>query len=129
MQEVSFSDEEVRASFFPHPFRLVAVAPSMMGKSEWALKFIREVDQITETKFDSIKYFYTVYNPKFRRILSAHPNVTLEQGAPIELIKELLSPDNINKERKPSLWILDDMQECFLSAGTGEILSQLYTKG
>lgn len=128
MQQVSFSDQEVRSSFFQHPFRALAIAPSMMGKSEWAYSFIREIDQITDTKFDSIKYYYTVYNKKFARLLSAHPNVTIEQGAPLGEIKEILSPDNVNIERKPSLWVLDDMQECFLSS-SGETLSQLYTKG
>ena len=129
MQEFEFNDTIVRQKFLDTPFRGLLIGPSRSGKSEFLYELIKNFDKIYETEnyFTTVRYFYTAWNEKYTRLMSAYPNIVFEQGPPTPLVQELLSTQDKSLITAREMWVLDDHLEVLLSPD-GELISQIYTK-
>lgn len=78
-----------------HPFAAIIAGPSGCGKTQFVLKFIKYLDEMCDTSFDQIIWFYAEWQNWYLK----YPFITFKEGLPI-----LEFNDN-----KPKLIIIDDL--------------------
>ena len=100
-----------------HPYGMLVIGPSQVGKTTWLLKAITSPDMI-QPPHKEIYYFYTEHNKAFED----YPSINFIEGFdPTFISKEFLS----GKEDKNICLVLDDFQD---SAIAKDLLSSLFLR-
>ena len=93
----------------------------MSGKSFWALRLLREKEDMFTSPPEKVLYCYGIYQPLFDTMEKEMPFVTFHQGLPSQdMLNDLASPTTCN------LVILDDMMDTVTSSTEME---NLFVKG
>ena len=94
-----------------HPFTCVIAGPTGCGKTQWVLRFIRDLHHLVQPVPTHIVYSYGEWQPAYRELPDS---VRLTEGMP-----EL--PEH---SREPMLLVIDDQME-----QVNKTLTRLFTKG
>lgn len=105
-------DLDVRFRF---PWSGLVAGPSMSGKTEWAMKLVENIGEMSTVNPDVILWHYSEWQPAYDKLRSI---VTFQEGLP-DL--QALRNDSRNK-----LLIIDDMLDEYSKAPTE--LTALFTK-
>ena len=98
------------------PSSMVICGPSTSGKSFFVYKLIKHSNQLFNTSFKKIYYFYGVWQLDFDKITE---DVEFIEGLPTQSFIDNISPDGHN------LLILDDLQHAALNSN---LISDIFTK-
>lgn len=94
-----------------HPFSAIIAGPSGSGKSYFVINFIKNIEEICDTKFKEILWHYSIFQPK------------LDVGG-IHFIQGL--PDTDFDSDHPRLIIIDDLMR---ESANSSVIIDLFTKG
>lgn len=92
-----------------HPFSAIISGPSSSGKTQFVVKFINNLQSMSDTPFKEIIWHYGVYKPK-----NLNVPVSFKEGLP-----------DFEQSDLPKLLIIDDMMMC---KDDGKIVD-LFTRG
>lgn len=93
-----------------HPFAAIIAGPSSCGKTQFVLKFLKYLNEMCDTKFSEIIWYYS----EWQHWYSEYPYIQFEEGLPPSKF-----PDT-----SPRLIIIDDL----MREADGKIVD-LFTKG
>ncbi|KAK4885922.1 hypothetical protein RN001_002193 [Aquatica leii] len=96
---------------FQHPFSAIVAGPSGCGKSYFIVNFIKNMNDVCDTKFENVIWFYDEWQPLYKDL----PNIKFQEGLP--------SMDSFDG-REPNLIIIDDLMREANSA-----VVDIFTKG
>ena len=96
------------------PFTAVISGPSGSGKSHFIDRFIKNLNQMVDVKFDRIMLYYTEWQNGYLRL-----------GKDIEFHEGLPQFSDFSSDNKPKLVILDDLQK----ESSNNIVADIFTKG
>ena len=94
-----------------HPFSAIVSGPSMAGKTQFVRKFINHMDNMCDTRFTNIYWYYGASRPA-----NINVPVCFKQGLP--------DCDDMQCTSVPQLVVIDDMM-----SQTDQRVADLFTKG
>ena len=101
-----------------HPFTSLIVGPTKSGKTEFVKKFVKNVDQLVDTKPHKILWCYSEYQPGYDELIKVRD---------LEMIEGI--PDiNTLKGPEPKLVVFDDFMTEFAKQKNSDLIS-LFTRG
>ena len=98
-----FQEEDIK---FHHPYRLILSGPSFSGKSWFIRSFLRNLDRVSDAKFDKIIFMYSTDQPLYREMAKEMPDIIWIRGYPEDLVEKHLSTPSEKK-----LLIADDLMQ------------------
>lgn len=93
-----------------HPFAAIIAGPSGCGKTQFVLKFLKNLDKLSDTKFVEVVWYYAEYQQWY----SEYRWIRFEEGLPKANFPDL----------RPRLVIIDDLMR-----ESNEKVVDLFTKG
>ena len=100
-----------------HPFTCLLSGPSSSGKSVFVAKFLKHLEQMSDTRFARIFLYYGEWQNSFR-----------ELGSTVEFHEGLPQSSDWFGDSGPKLIIVDDLMSEVSSSGGG-VFANLFTKG
>ena len=97
-----------------HPFAAIISGPSGSGKSHFIERFLKNLNQMVNVKFERKILYYTEWQSSYSRL-----------GKNIEYREGLPQFSDFSSDNKPKLIILDDLQK----ESSSSIIVDLFTKG
>src|SRR5208282_3623143 len=94
-----------------HPFTAILAGPTGCGKTQFTVRFMREVNKIMTPPPDKIVYYYGEY----QNLFSQYPNIEFNQGLQFDVSQF--------DGRQRVLMVLDD-----LMAESGDDVERIFTK-
>jgi hypothetical protein len=107
---------------FSHPTRIMVAGATQSGKTTLVLKMLRHLDTLMDPPPQKIYWFYTM-PASVAGVHDILPHVKLRNGAPSEDVI-----NNIIKDGKPKLIIMDDMQDLMKDKKQASLITDLFTK-
>ena len=99
-----------------HPWTSILCGPTGCGKTEFVKKFLKNIDQLSDTRFARIIVFYSEWQPAYRQL-----------GENIEFREGLPQNEDYSNDPRPKLVIIDDLMR--ESSNGGGAIVNLFTKG
>lgn len=93
-----------------HPFAAIVAGPSGCGKTQFVLKFLKNIDRITNVKFKEVIWYYAEWQKWYEK----YPWIKFEEGLPTSNFENF----------EPRLIIIDDLMR-----ESNEKVVDLFTKG
>lgn len=93
-----------------HPFAAIIAGPSGCGKTQFVLKFLKNIDKLSDTKFVEVVWYYA----EWQKWYSEYPWIRFEEGL----------PQSDFSDQRPRLVIIDDLMR-----ESNEKVVDLFTKG
>lgn len=93
-----------------HPFSAIVAGPSGCGKTQFVLKFLKHMNEMCDTKFTEIVWYYAEWQSWYTQ----HPYIRFEEGI----------PNGSFADTNPRLVIIDDLMR-----ESDNRVVDLFTKG
>jgi hypothetical protein len=103
-----------------HPFRMICTGASGVGKTMFVKDFLQNLKEVTNTKFDTILYSYSVDQPLYDKLRNEIPKIVWIKGCSSSDIEDYLTPESGNK-----LLVIDDQMA---ESTSSPFLLSLFTK-
>lgn len=97
-----------------HPWTCIVAGPSSSGKSVFTRCFVKNIDKMSDTKFNRIIVYFAEWQPGYRKY-----------GENVEFIEGLPQQSHFAGDDKPKLIIIDDL----MRESSNSTICDLFTKG
>jgi energy-coupling factor transporter ATP-binding protein EcfA2 len=111
-----------RPKVFSHPSRIMVAGATQSGKTTLVLNMLKHIDTLMDPPPEKIYWFYTM-PASVAGVPDILPHVKLRHGAPSEDVI-----NNIIKDGKPKLIVMDDMQDLILDKKQAPLMKDIFTK-
>ena len=97
-----------------HPWTSMICGPTGCGKTFFVKRFFRNIDTMSDTKFDRILFYYSEWQPSYT-----------EYGDNVEFREGLPRNDDYVNDLRPKLIVIDDL----MREASDNAVVDLFTKG
>lgn len=101
-----------------HPSKTLISGPSSAGKTVFVKNFLKYIDELSDTVFDRIMFYYSEWQPAYK-----------ELGDNIEFHEGLPKSSDYNDDPRPKLMIIDDLMRESSTGTGGSVVADLFSKG
>ena len=101
-----------------HPFTSMLAGPTGCGKSVFVSKFLKYIDQMSDTQFERVILYNGEWQPDYREL---GENVELREGLP--------ESSDYARDSRAKLIIIDDLMHEFSTSSGSAVIANLFTKG
>jgi hypothetical protein len=101
---------------FKHPFTCIVAGPTKVGKTEWVMRLVNNVQEMITPEIKQVIWCYSEWQERYKML--SVPIVRLVSGLP--------SKEALTQDFEPKLLILDDMMDTMKD---NKQLTELFIKG